>query len=132
MFSEDQDQNSGNSKLFATPFSSPPVFHSAATISKNQIVISACTDDDTGTMLNNMDAIIDNTKKGDGALSSKKSSAKLEPPEISQFSEERSKDSYLRTPTITTEEAKKEDRKERDRKRRQKKSTSRFSRSTRI
>ena len=121
MFSEDQDQNSGNSKLFATPFSSPPVFHSAATISKNQIVISACTDDDTGTMLNNMDAIIDNTKKGDGALSSKKCSAKLEPPEISQFSEERSKDSYLRTPTITTEEAKKENRKERDRKRRQKK-----------
>ena len=111
MFSEDQDQASGNNKLFATPFSSPPVFHSAAITSKNQIVISSCADDDTGTMLNNMDATIDNTKKGDGALSSRQCSAELGPPEVS----------HVRTPTITTEEAKKENRKERDRKRRQKK-----------
>jgi len=122
LFSEDQDdQASGNSKLFATPFSSSRVFHSTATTSKKQIVISACPDKDRGPMLNNMDTIIYNTTKVDGALSSKYFSAELRPPEVSQFSEERSKDSYLRTPTITTEEAKKEDRKERNRKQRQKK-----------
>ena len=78
-------------------------------------------DANTGTVLNDMDTIIENTKKTDGALSSKQCRAVLGPPEVSQLSEERRKDSQYRTPTKTTEEAKKADRRERDRIRKQEK-----------
>ena len=131
MISEDQDQASEHKNLFATTFSSPPLTFSAGTTYQDSYIIpeglhwkfnDLQLERQRLKKLENERLQLKNRQRElDKALTSKQCSAVLGPPEASLFSEEQSKDAQLRTPTITTEEAKKADRRERDRKRKQEK-----------